>query len=183
MAVANVAFFDLNGTLVMPVVVDRLEDLQPIPGAPAAVAHLCARGFRCPVVTIQSRIAKGVFTEPQFLAWFHAFADGFKKQGAVLEGPYVCPHRFATPCPCKKPSTLLYERAASECGLQLAGAFVVGDSAADMEAAERIGGVGCLVRTGWGTDEAELARARSYTTYVGQSLAEVVDWILARSAA
>ena len=177
------AFLDLNGTLVTPIVVDRLEELRLVPGATEAVAALCRGGFRCPVVTIQSRIAKGVFTEAQFRAWFRRLAEGMSESGARLEGPYVCPHRFATPCACKKPSTVLYEQAAAECGLELKGAFVVGDTAADMEAAERLGGIGCLVHDGPPTHASDFASARSRAAYVGRNLAGVVEWILARSAA
>ena len=177
------AFFDLNGTLVQPVVVDRLDELQLIPDAASAVARLCQVGFRCPVVTVQSRIAKGAFTEPEFLEWFRRFAEGMKARGALIDGPYVCPHRFATLCPCKKPNTLLYERAAAEHAFQLPGAFVIGDSAADMEAAERFGGVGCLVRTGWAEAEDEFIKARPHAKYVANTLAAAVDWILTQSAA
>jgi histidinol-phosphate phosphatase family protein len=181
-APSRAVYLDLAGTIVMPLKPESLEEIWPIAGAVEAIARLSAAGFRCPVVTVQARIEKGLFTEVQFREWFRTFATGIKKQGALLEGPYVCPHRFATPCACKKPSTLLYERAASEHGLQLAGAFVVGDSAVDMEAASRLGGVGCLVRTGWAQDEAELARARQHSSFVGADVAEAVDWILARPA-
>ena len=176
------AFVDLNGTLVTPTIVDRLVDLAVIPGAAAAVATLCDGGFRCVVVTVQSRIGRGAFTEPEFLRWFRHFADEMAAQGAVLEGPYVCPHRGHGHCTCKKPLAGLYERAAEECGLELEGAVVIGDSAADMQAAERFGGIGCLVRTGWAADDSNFAVARRHAAYVGSDLSEVVDWILAESA-
>jgi D-glycero-D-manno-heptose 1,7-bisphosphate phosphatase len=177
------AFLDLNGTLVAPILVDRLQDLRVIPGVTEAVAALCRGGFCCPVVTVQSRIAKGVFTEAQFLDWFRELAEGMSAAGALLEGPYVCPHRFATPCACKKPSTVLYERAAAEHGLQLEGAFVIGDSAVDMEAAERLGGIGCLVHSGSAENPYDFTAAASRAKYVGRDLAAVVKWILAGSAA
>jgi D-glycero-D-manno-heptose 1,7-bisphosphate phosphatase len=181
--VAKTVFLDLAGTIVMPLKPESLDEIWPIPGAVEAIARLCAAGFRCPVVTVQARIEKGLFTESEFRHWFEAFASGIKAQGALLQGPYVCPHRAATPCWCKKPNTLLYERAANELGLQLTGAFVVGDSAVDMEAASRLGGVGCLVRTGWAQDEVELARAQVHSSFVGADLAAAADWMLARAAA
>jgi D-glycero-D-manno-heptose 1,7-bisphosphate phosphatase len=180
---AKTVFLDLAGTIVMPLKPESLDEIWPIPGAIEAIARLCAAGFRCPVVTVQARIEKGLFTENEFRQWFQTFAAGTEQRGAHLEGPYVCPHRFATPCRCKKPSTLLYERAAEELHLQLAGAFVVGDSAVDMEAAARLSGVGCLVRTGWAQDEAEVVRARLHSSFVGADLAAAADWILAQAAA
>jgi histidinol-phosphate phosphatase family protein len=147
-------FLDLNGTLVTPVLVERLADLRAIEGAAEGVALLCEAGFVCPVVTVQSRIEKGLFSEPEFRAWFQAFAARFAASGAMIAGPYVCPHRFATPCACAKPQTLLYERAAEDLGLDLSKSFVIGDTAADVEAARRFGGRGYLVGTGSTFDDA-----------------------------
>ncbi len=59
-------FLDLHGTLVLPLAVDRLGALRVIAGVPQAVAKLCDAGFLCPVVTVQSRIAKGTFPEIEF---------------------------------------------------------------------------------------------------------------------
>ena len=174
---------DLNGTLVNPVVVEQLTDLRPIEGAADAVARLCRRGYTCPVVTVQSRVEKGLFTEGEFRAWFERFAQSFAEAGAVLKGPYVCPHRFSAGCSCAKPQTLLYERAASDLGLDLSRSFVVGDTAADMEAAHRCRSRGCLVLTGHTGGNAEVGQAGQLASYIGRSLVEVVDWILRQEAA
>jgi D-glycero-D-manno-heptose 1,7-bisphosphate phosphatase len=103
-------FLDLNGTLVEPLKPERLDEITLIPGVVEAVARLSAAGFVCPVVTVQSRIAKGLFSLPEFEIWFSSFAASLQMQGALVLGPYVCPHRFADPCPCKKPNTVLYVR-------------------------------------------------------------------------
>ena len=84
---------------------ERLADLYPIPGAIVAVARLVRAGFVCPVITVQSRIAKGLFTAAEFRDWFRGFAVTASQQGAELKGPYVCPHRYAEPCDCKKPKS------------------------------------------------------------------------------
>jgi len=95
-------FLDLNGTLVEPLKQERLDELTLIPGVAQAVAKLTAAGLVCPVVTVQSRIAKGLFSMADFQSWCAAFAAGLQAQGAHVVGPYVCPHRLAEPCPCKK---------------------------------------------------------------------------------
>src|SRR4030095_15714825 len=148
-------FFDLNGTLVLPIKFGSLSELELIPGAGEAVARLCQAGFICPVVTVQSGIAKGVFSQHEFLNWFGHFMLKMGAYAARLEGPYVCPHRFAKPCPCKKPNTLLYEQAAADHKIDLEHSFVVGDSASDVCAAYRFKGKGCLVKTGWATNQSE----------------------------
>lgn len=176
-------FLDLNGTLVTPVLVERLTELRLIDGVREGVGRLCRAGFVCPVVTVQSRIEKGLFSDAEFHTWFEALARSMATWGSVLTGPYVCPHRFATPCACAKPQTLLYERAAADHGLSLSGSFVVGDTAADVEAAKRFGGRGCLVLTGYSAGDEEAFRAQRFASYTGRTFGEVVDWILRQEAA
>ena len=171
-------FLDLNGTLVEPLKQERLDELTLIPGVAAAIARLTAAGFVCPVVTVQSRIAKGLFSAAEFETWFASFAAGLEAQGALIAGPYVCPHRYAEPCPCKKPNVLLYQRAASEHGLTPADCFVIGDSPDDVRAARRLGAHGCLVRTGWASDPRVVESAVPDASMIADSFAQAVDWIL-----
>lgn len=173
-------FLDLNGTLVEPLKPERLDEITLIPGVAEAVARLSVAGFVCPVITAQSRIAKGLFSMADFQTWFAAFAAGLKTQDALVVGPYVCPHRFAEPCPCKKPNILLYARAGNDYQLNPAGCFVAGDSPDDVRAARRLGARGCLVRTGWASDPRVIEAAAQDATIVVDSVAQAVDWIFIR---
>ena len=174
-------FLDLNGTLVLPVKPQSLNELTLIEHAGSEVARLSRAGFLCPVITVQSRINKGVFSLEEFLNWFDSFASNLRVSGAYLSGPYVCPHRFKEPCECKKPSPFLYRLAADEHGIDLHRSFVIGDSVEDVCAAKRFGGQGCLVRTGWAKDVAVVERALPYSSFIAESLGRAVDWILAQS--
>ena len=172
------AFLDLNGTLVLPVKPERLSDLQPIPGAFDAVARLTRAGFVCPVITVQSRIAKGVFSLSDFVAWFERFAADAAHHGAVLHGPYVCPHRYDAPCPCKKPQRRLYDQAVADLGLSRSESVVIGDSPEDMQAATALGALGCFVQTGWAAAGVLDPNVGTDAAFVGPSIVETVDWIL-----
>ena len=172
-------FLDLNGTLVMPLKQERLSDLTLIGGAGEAIARLSRAEYVCPVVTVQSRIAKGLFSEGEFRDWFVDFAKLLASFGAVIVGPYICPHRYAEACACKKPNTLLYEIAAREHRIDLQRSFAIGDSPDDVCAASRFRGKGCLVRTGWSQDERVVERAAAYSSFVAETLSEAVTWILA----
>ena len=125
-------FLDLNGTLVLPMKQERLTDLYPIPGAVEAVARLTSAGFVCPVVTVQSRIAKGLFSAEEFVDWFREFARELRRTNAIVNGPYVCPHRYADACACKKPNTVLHEQAVHDLGISVRQSFVIGDSPDDI---------------------------------------------------
>jgi histidinol-phosphate phosphatase family protein len=175
-------FLDLNGTLVLPLKQERLSDLTAIPGAAIAVARLTDAGYVCPVVTVQSRIAKGLFSMDEFIEWFREFSEKWNASGATLVGPYVCPHRYAEPCACKKPNALLYELAARDHDIDLSGSFVVGDSPDDVRAATRLGARGCLVRTGWAADPEVAAVAAPDAWFIGETLSDAVDRILESDA-
>jgi len=95
-----------------------------------------------------------------------------------LKGPYVCPHRYAELCDCKKPNILLYEQAIRDLGLSVARSFVVGDSPDDIRAASRLATRSCLVRTGWAADADMVAAVRGEASLVAPSIVEAVDWIL-----
>jgi HAD-hyrolase-like len=78
----------------------------------------------------------------------------------------------------ERPNRLLYEQAASDFGLHLQSSYVIGDSSLDVQAAARFAGTGCLVETGWPvTDE-----GRRYASFIGESIADAVDWILERES-
>jgi len=171
-------FLDLGGTLVEPLINNTLAELTLIPGVVKAVARLSAAGFVCPVVTVQSGIAKGRFSRLEFGSWFANFATQLALHNAYVVGPYVCPHRFADRCPCEKPNTVLYDRAAFEHDLDITTSFVIGDSHDDIRAARRLGAIGCLVCTGWAADPEIAATAAADATVVKPSLKDTVDWIL-----
>jgi D-glycero-D-manno-heptose 1,7-bisphosphate phosphatase len=153
-------FLDLGGTLVLPLKPEALDDYRQIEGAAEAVSLLCRAGFVCVAVTVQSRIAKGLFTAAEFGDWFESFRTDLALAGGDIEGPYVCPHRFAAPCECKKAGGMLYRRAAADHGIDPGVSFVVGDSRDDMDAAAALECPGVLVRTGWVVTHESERRAR-----------------------
>ena len=168
-------FLDLNGTLVSPLKPGSLSEMKIIPGADLAVAKLIEEKLICPVITVQSGIAKGRFTEKEFRSWFLVF---FAKLKLEVKGPYICPHRFAEHCICKKPNLFLYEQAAKDYSIDLSKSYVIGDTNLDVLAGKNMGGYGCLVRTGWGVNESEYQNAIPNASYIGETLGDVVDWIL-----
>jgi len=170
-------FLDLNGTLVLPLKQETLDEMTLIPDADLAIRRLLAAGFLCPVVTVQARIEKGLFAEAEFRAWF---ANFFGNLAVEVKGPYICPHRYNRSCPCEKPNTFLYEQAEKDLSINLFRSYTIGDSPQDVEAARRFGGTGCLVRTGWAAKYRFLEEARPSAAFIGDTIADAVGWILNR---
>ncbi len=155
-----VAFLDRDGTLM----VDEGYVSDPgrvalIPGAAGALRRLANAGYALVVVTNQSGIARGYYSEADFAAVQARLETLLNAAGVRLDGVYHCPHHpdVTGPCRCRKPGLGMYRDAVRELGLGLSGALFFGDKPSDVEPALTLGGRAWLVRTGEGrSHEAEL---------------------------
>ena len=177
-------FLDRDGTLLEEGnYVDRLDRLVFFPYSIDAVRALNRAGFAVVVVTNQSGIARGLYTE-EFVRESHDFVDEkLKAAGARIDGYYYCPHhpqgtvkKLRLDCDCRKPKPGQLLRAAADLDLDLARSFIVGDRWKDIDAGEAAGGRGVLVRTGYGRDEENARPPRG--AEVVDNLAQAVTWIL-----
>jgi D-glycero-D-manno-heptose 1,7-bisphosphate phosphatase len=106
-----------------------------------------------------------------------------RAEGVELDGIYFCPHRPEAGCTCRKPGSLLLERAAEDLGLSLRGSYMVGDKRLDVETGHRVGARGLLVRTGYGRDEeAREGSAIETPDAACDDLPAAAEWILAHGA-
>jgi HAD superfamily hydrolase (TIGR01662 family) len=171
----DAVLFDRDGTLIADVPYNGDPDrVVPMPGARAALARLRAAGLPLGVVTNQSGLARGRFTEAQLGAVNARVED--------LLGPFgtwrICPHGEAAGCRCRKPAPGLVERAAADLGTTPDRCVVVGDIGRDMVAAAAAGAAGILVPTAV-TLPAEVAAAPDTVA----DLTAAADLILERRAA
>lgn len=147
---ASIAFLDRDGTIIRDHgYVSEPAQVELLPRAAAAIARLNARSIPAVVVTNQSGIGRGYYTETEFRAVQTEVERQLALHGCALDAVYYCPHdpeRGA--CPCRKPGLELYRRAARRFGASLEGAVFVGDKAHDVAPAGGAGGRGFLVQTG-----------------------------------
>ena len=151
------AFIDRDGVIVEERgYVYRIEDFAPLPGAIAALGDLQAAGYKLIVVTNQSGIARGLYTEAQYQAFTAHMRAQLLAEGVRLDAVEYCPHLPNAPvlsyrlaCECRKPQPAMLTRAAARLGVDMAGSVLIGDRRTDIEAG-RAAGVGrCfLVRSG-----------------------------------
>ena len=153
-------FLDRDGTICEEMgYLNHISRFRMYPFAAAAIRRLNQAGLPVIVVTNQSGVARGIFPESLVHQVHEKMIAELAAAGARVEGVYFCPHRSEDACGCRKPHPGMLERAAREHALELAGSCVVGDRYDDLEMAERIGGRGILVLTGYGRGEYELHRA------------------------
>jgi D-glycero-D-manno-heptose 1,7-bisphosphate phosphatase len=142
------AFVDRDGTIIEDVhYLARAEQVRLVPGAAAALRRLHAAGVPIVIVTNQSGIARGYFTEAEYQLVAAHVERVLRAAGVPVLASYHCPHHPSVggPCDCRKPGALLYERAAREHALDLARSLYVGDRCRDVAPALRFGGMGILV--------------------------------------
>ncbi|CAN5289524.1 HAD family hydrolase [soil metagenome] len=141
-------FFDRDGVLnVDHGYVCDLERLDWIPGAREAVAALNAAGVLALVVTNQSGVARGYFTEAQVDDFHAALSAGLATSGGHIDAFYVAPHHAdATVAryrhldhPDRKPNPGMILRGLADWALAPETTVLVGDKASDVEAARRAG--------------------------------------------
>jgi len=167
----DAVLFDRDGTLVADVPYNRDPALvAPIPGARAALEQARQAGQRVGMVTNQSGVAKGLLRASE--------VDAVNRRVAELLGPFdivlSCSHGDSDGCACRKPAPGLVLAAAAALGVPPERCAVVGDSARDVEAAERAGATGVLV-PGPATPSQDVCRAR----HVAATLQEAVALLLA----
>ena len=103
--------------------------------------HFYNEGYLLIIVTNQSGIARGFYTEEQFEALVHFFETGFKREGLSLTHTYHCPHHpdITGPCDCRKPKPGMLLEAIETYHIDPKASIMIGDKASDMEAAYHAG--------------------------------------------
>jgi len=101
----------------------------------------------------------------------------------TLDGLYFCPHHPDDRCNCRKPARGMIDRALAELHVDLSRAYVVGDSARDVELARQVGAKGLLVMTGPSGAEAlaDLTARDLSPDHVADDLSQAVEWIIAHA--
>jgi D-glycero-D-manno-heptose 1,7-bisphosphate phosphatase len=179
-------FLDRDGTLVEEAgYLDRLERLIFFPYSVDAVRLLNRADLAVVIVTNQAGIARGIFKE-SFVAEAHAHITArLAAGGARVDGFYYCPHhpeavveKYRKSCDCRKPQPGLLRQAAKDLDLALDRSVVVGDRWHDLEAGQRVGATGVLVRTGYGKTEEKASQDRVKPAAIVDNLIEAVSWIV-----
>lgn len=168
------AFIDRDGTLIEEVnFLSRVDDLQVYSYTAKALEILKERGFLVVVVTNQSGIGRGMYSE----ADMHAIHEAMQAQlGGMIDAFYFCPHLPDEGCECRKPGLGMLNFAQRDLPIDLERSWMIGDKRIDVETGQAAGIGSALVLTGYGLiHQNELSRAPDV---VSENLLQAVERIV-----
>lgn len=144
--------------------VSTTDDFEYIDGVFDACRAFKDMGYLLVLVTNQSGISRGYYTEDEFLNLTEWMDWNFADKGVDFDGIYYCPHhpehgddKYKQDCDCRKPKPGMFISARDFLKIDMDNSVMIGDKADDMRAAEAAGvKTKILVRTGKTvTEEAE----------------------------
>lgn len=136
------AFLDRDGVINFDAgYVHDWSEFRFLPGVVDALSQLQTLGYRLIVITNQSGIARGMYTEAAYKALTAHLKDALREHGVMLAQVYHCPHHpdgkvseYRRDCDCRKPSIGMIEQALSDFDIDMANSLLVGDKPSDIEA-------------------------------------------------
>ena len=132
-------FLDRDGTInVEKHYLYKIQDFEFLPGVIDALKQLQQAGFLLIVITNQSGIARGYYTEEDFQKLNDWMVSTLRKQGVTIADVYYCPHlpdaqvsAYRKDCNCRKPKLGMYEQAILDYNIQIGHSYAIGDKIRD----------------------------------------------------
>jgi D-glycero-D-manno-heptose 1,7-bisphosphate phosphatase len=127
--------------------VKRFEDFKLLPHLAETLKNYQSQGFLIIVITNQGGLAKGLYTVTELNKMHQYFLNEMEKVGVTITEIYYCPHHpdFNGNCLCRKPGSLLVEKAMARFNIDPKASYFIGDRPRDAEAGEKVGVKGILV--------------------------------------
>lgn len=143
-------FLDRDGTINVDYgYVYQYDKFVFIDGVIEALKRFQELGYLLIIITNQSGIARGYYTEEDMKLLHKQMCDRLEEEGVHITAVYHCPH-LGDACDCRKPKTGLFYRAAEEYDIDMSGSIAIGDKLRDLSICEQE-----PVRGFWITDSKE----------------------------
>lgn len=136
----KVIFLDRDGTInIEKNYLHRIEDFEFIPGVIDGLRILQDAGYSLIIITNQSGIARGYYSEQEFHELTKWMLNELDKNDVHITDVFFCPHlpnaevvKYRKICSCRKPLVGLFEKAVKKYSIDLASSFAIGDRIRDI---------------------------------------------------
>ena len=118
----------------------KIEDFEFVPGIIHLLKIFKEMGYLLIIVTNQSGIARGYFTEEEFNILNNWMINKLLEYGVEITATYYCPHHpnafikeYRKKCECRKPGIALFIQAANDYNIDFDNSIAIGDKLRDCE--------------------------------------------------
>ena len=151
-------FLDRDGVLTEETgYVDSVEKLRIFPYAAECIRKIHEKGYYAIVITNQSGVARGLFTEERLQEM-----NRYLQQYTGVDAVFYCPHHpggaveeYRIKCNCRKPAIGMFQDACRRFDIDMTNSYMVGDRAGDIIAGQNVGIKAILLESGYGTARLE----------------------------
>ena len=146
----RVLFIDRDGTIITEPAdkqIDSLQKFRLVPDVIAGLQRLRDAGYTLVMVSNQDGLGTESFPEPTFREPQEFLRELLKSQGIVFAEEFICPHKPADNCHCRKPKTGLLDDYLKNHPIDPEHSYVIGDRETDLQLAQNLGIQGIRVRT------------------------------------
>lgn len=152
----RVLFLDRDGIInIEKEYLYKIEAFEFIDGIFETLYYAQAKGYLLIVITNQSGIGRGYYSEKDFLSLNQWMCEQFEKNGINISKVYYCPHSPFDLCDCRKPLPGMFHRASRDFTIDFKESILIGDKESDITAGKSAGVGKCiLARSGHTIDEA-----------------------------
>lgn len=178
----NIVFLDRDGVINLdsPEYVKSWAEFHFLPRSIAALKILKQNLFQIFIVTNQSAINRGMISLSSLNHIHSKMKAEIEAGGGAVHDIFFCPHAPQDHCSCRKPKPGLLFSAQKKYGLNLSRAYLVGDSAKDIECARQAGCASAiLVKTGNFVEaKQDLSQKKIAPDFIAEDLFDAVEWIV-----
>ena len=162
----------------------KIEDFEYETGVIEGLKKLKKLGYRFLIITNQAGIAKGYYTEGDYLKLEKFIMDDLENRGIKIEKTYYCPHHpegkgiYHKECECRKPNIGNFLKAINEFFIDVEKSFMVGDRITDLIPAEKLGFKTVMVKTGYGLENISKLADYGLKSLVVENVNEFADLLM-----
>lgn len=173
-------FFDRDGTLIYdPGYLSEIAQIKFFDGVLDKISQLKEKGFKIFIVTNQSGVGRGYFTENKLKEIHIALMEMMSIANARADGIIYCPHVPEDQCLCRKPNPNMVVKLAKEHDVSLKDSFFVGDKIQDVLTGKNSGCRTALVMNNNSIDDMKKSAGNWIEPdFTAATTVEVLDWIL-----
>jgi D-glycero-D-manno-heptose 1,7-bisphosphate phosphatase len=137
----KVAFLDRDGVINIDAgYTHKIEEFEFTTGCVGALQTLQALGYELIIVTNQSGIGRGYYSQQDYEKLTEWYLEALSQQGIKILDVFYCPHTPETDCDCRKPKPGLFLQAKEKFpSISINDSIMFGDKVSDLQAAESAG--------------------------------------------